>query len=414
MPSERAVELVVLLDAPELGQTRPVGVLTHWPGPRGAISFAYAASWLSSRRAFAIDPTLPLTDGLIYMPERTVPPVLSDTSPDAWGEALMIRREGRNLDPWDLLVGVADETRMGALRLRRGIEGAFVSDRDPAVPPVANLRDLQAAARRFEEDPGAPISDAWIALLVAPGSSLGGARPKANFRASDGSLWIAKFPARTDRQDAGAWEHVYAQLARTAGITVAETDLLRVAGPARTFITRRFDRDATGARRLFASAETLTGRQRGEAADYADIARAITDQGATRTVREDLAQMYRRVAFNVLAGNRDDHLRNHGFLRTVEGWRLAPAFDLNPAREAREHALAVNGVSFAPNATDVLASRVHFGLGEGAARAIIDEVAEALARWRTIAKIAGIGPAEQDRVGVAFAALESVEALARP
>lgn len=413
MPSERAVELVVLLDAPELGQTRPVGVLTRWPGARGAISFAYAASWLTGRRAFAIDPTLPLTDGLIYMPERTVPPVLADTSPDAWGQALMIRREGRNLDPWDFLVGVADETRMGALRLRRGIEGAFVSDRDPAVPPVASLRDLQAAARRFEEDPDAPISDASIALLIAPGSSLGGARPKANFRTPDGSLWIAKFPARTDRQDAGAWEHVYAQVARTAGISVAETDLLRVAGPARTFVTRRFDRDAAGARRLFASAETLTGRRRGEAADYADIARAITDHGAARTVRDDLAQMYRRVAFNVLAGNRDDHLRNHGFLRTSEGWRLAPAFDLNPAREAREHALAVNGVSFAPTATDVLASRVHFGLGGGVARAIIDEVAAAVARWRSLATIAGIGTAEQDRVGVAFAALESVEALAR-
>ena len=127
---------------------------------------------------------------------------------------------------------------------------------------MANLCDLQHAARRFEEDPDAPISDASIALLIAPGSSLGGARPKANFRTPDGSLWIAKFPGRTDRQDAGAWEHVYAQLARTAGISVAETDLLRVAGPARTFITRRFDRDVTSARRLFASAETLTGRRR--------------------------------------------------------------------------------------------------------------------------------------------------------
>jgi serine/threonine-protein kinase HipA len=160
---------------------------------------------------------------------------------------------------------------------------------------------------------------------------------------------------------------------------------------------------------LFASAETLTGRHRGDAADYSDIARAIADHGAARTVREDLAQMYRRVAFNVLAGNRDDHLRNHGFLRTVEGWRLAPAFDLNPARGGREHALAVNGVAFAPSTTDVLASRVHFGLGEDAARAIIREVAAALARWRTIAGVAGIRAAEQDRVGVAFAALESVE-----
>ena len=145
-----------------------------------------------------------------------------------------------------------------------------------------------------------------------------GGGPKANYRASDGSLWIAKFPSRTDRRDVGAWERIYARLARAAPVHVPDTDLLDVAGSARTFATRRFDR-TPGGRHLYASALTLTGRTTTEEADYADIARAITANVAAASVRDDLVQLYRRMAFNVLAGNRDDHLRNHGFLRTPAG-----------------------------------------------------------------------------------------------
>jgi len=200
------------------------------------------------------------------------------------------------------------------------------------------------------------------------------------------------------------------QLARSAGIDVPDTDLLDVAGPARTFATRRFDRTAAG-RRLYASALTLTGRTTSEGADYADIARAITASVATVSVRDDLAQLYRRMTFNVVAGNRDDHLRNHGFLRTPAGWRLAPAFDMNPARERREHATSINGRAIAPTAADVLAARVHMGLSEGAAHAVIAEVAAALAAWRDVARGAGISRSEQDRVGVAFSALATVAEL---
>ena len=405
-------ELVVVLDAADLGPARPVGVLTRWPGHTLAVGFAYAASWLrAGAGAFAIDPTLPLVEGLSPIPGRRLPGILADTAPDAWGQALLRRREGRDLDDWGLLTGVADETRMGALRLRRGIDGPFVSERNPAVPPVTALRTLQAAARRFEVDPDVPGTDPAIALLIAPGSSLGGARPKANYRTPDGSLWIAKFPSGTDRRDVGAWEYVYARLARAAGIDVPDTDLLDVAGSARTFATRRFDR-TPGGRRLFASALTLTGRTTTEDADYADIARAITANVAAASVRDDLAQLYRRMAFNVLAGNRDDHLRNHGFLRTPAGWRLAPAFDMNPARETREHATSVNGRAIAPSAADVLAARIHVGLPEGAARAVIIEVAAALVTWPDLARWAGISRSEQDRVSVAFAALATVADLA--
>lgn len=407
--SSRREDLVVVLDAPELGAARPVGVLTRWPGPILSVAFQYARSWLEdAARHFPIDPTLPLGEAQHVVPGRRLPGIFADTAPDAWGEALMVRREGRSLDAWEFLVGVADETRMGALRLRRGVDGPFVADREPAVPPLARLRDVQATARRFEEDPDS-ITDNQLALLVAPGSSLGGARPKANYLAPDDNLWIAKFPSMTDRRDVAAWEHVYAALARMAGIEVAETELLTVVGPRRTFATRRFDR--TRGRRLFASALTMTGRADTTGADYIDIVQAVTNHVGPDHVRDDLAQLYRRMTFNVLAGNRDDHLRNHGFLRHADGWRLAPAFDLNPAREMREHATAVNGKAVAPDAGDVLAVRSFFGLPERGARTIIGEVAEALSEWRSVATVTGIARGEQDQVAAAFSALASARVL---
>ncbi len=408
--NSRRQDLVVLLDAPELGEARPVGVLTRWPGAILSVAFQYARSWLDDvGRNFPIDPALPLSEAQYTVPGRRLPGIFADTAPDKWGEALMVRREGRDLDAWEFMVGVADETRMGALRLRGGVEGPFIADRKPAVPPLAHLRELQEMARRFEDDPNSIASD-QIALLVAPGSSLGGARPKANYVAPDGSLWIAKFPSTTDRRDVAAWEHVYANLARVAGIEVAETQLVSVVGPLRTFATRRFDRTPKG-RRLYASAMTMAGRTDTVGADYIDMVQAITHHVGPDHVREDLVQLYRRMAFNVLAGNRDDHLRNHGFLRHADGWRLAPAFDMNPSREMREHATAVNGKVASPDAGDVLDVRSYFGLSEKAARAIIADVADAASKWRSMASSVGIGRREQDQVAVALSALPSAATL---
>lgn len=411
MRSER-VDLIVYLDAPELGVLRPVGVLTRWPGATLSVAFTYGRTWLDDHdQRFPIDPRLPLGEGMVQIPERRIPGVLSDTAPDKWGEALMTRRAGgRALDSWDFLVGVADQTRMGALRLREGRDGPFVSEREPPVPPFRNLRELQELARRFEADPG-DVSAQAIAQLVAPGSSLGGARPKANFLSPDGgSLWIAKFPSATDRRDVAAWEHVYARLAADAGIEVPETDLLSIAGDQRTFATRRFDRTPDG-RRLYASALTLTGGIDTAEADYIDIVAAINAHGDPEHLAADRAQMYRRMAFNVLAGNRDDHLRNHGFLRHTGGWRLAPAFDLNPAREMREHATAVMGKTAGPTASDVLDAHSLFDLSAPEARRIIREVADAVARWREVASTAGIARQEQDQVAVALTALDTARNL---
>jgi serine/threonine-protein kinase HipA len=403
-------DLVVVLDAPELGEARPVGVLTRWPGAILSVAFEYARSWLDDvGRNFPIDPALPLSEAQYTVPGRRVPGIFADTAPDKWGEALMVRREGRDLDAWEFMVGVADETRMGALRVRRRVQGPFIANREPAVPPFAHLRELQEMARRFEDDPNSIAAD-QIALLVAPGSSLGGARPKVNYVAPDGSLWIAKFPSKTDRRDVAAWEHVYANLARAAGIEVAQTELVTVVGPMRTFATRRFDRTPTG-RRLYASAVTMTGRTDTVGADYIDIVQAITDHVGPDHVREDLIQLYRRMTFNVLAGNRDDHLQNHGFLRHADGWRLAPAFDMNPSREMREHATAVNGKVASPDARDVLDARSFFGLSERAARAVIAGVADAVSNWWSMASLVGIGRQEQDQVAVALSALPSAATL---
>ena len=286
---------------------------------------------------------------------------------------------------------------MGALRFRYGVEGPYISEDDHRIPPLAELRELQEAARRFEEDPDAEI-DADIAQLLAPGSSLGGARPKSNFSDPGGRLWIAKFPALTDRRDVGAWESIYAHLASDSGIEVPETDLLTIGGGARTFATRRFDRSPMG-RRLYASAQTLCGRTRGTDGDYVDIARAIRENVSADFVREDLLQMYRRMVFNVLAGNRDDHLRNHGFVRTTSGWRLAPAFDMNPAREMRGHATTVGGQDYDIGVSDLTGLRSHFGLTTESARTVVAEVVEALGSWREIADDTGVSRAEQAQVG---------------
>ena len=408
--SSESVDLVVVLDAPELGPTRPVGVLSFWPESR-AIAFAYARSWLGSEDAFALEPRLPLVEGRQYIPGSVPPAILRDTSPDLWGTLLLERRAGRHLGPWDLLTGVADETRMGALRLRRGVEGPFVDDREPAVPPITRLRALQAAARAFEQDPARPTADPAIALLVAPGSSLGGARPKSNFREADESLWIAKFPSRTDRRDSAAWEHVYARLASSAGIEATDARLLTLGGRGRTFVTRRFDR-GPGGRRLYASAMTMTEKRDGDPAGYPDIARAIRLHGAPAFVRDDLEQLFRRLAFNVVAGNRDDHLRNHGFLRTATGWRLAPAFDMNPTREQRDHAIAVDGSTFAPDLRAALATHRIYGLREDRAVAIVREVADAVSDWPAVASDTGIAESEQAIVGVAFSGLASALEIA--
>lgn len=405
--------VVVHLDAAELGGDRVVGALTRErAGSQSVTSFAYEPAWVSATGSFGLDPSLALYEGEQYPP--ALPGVFADAAPDRWGRTLLERREAlaarrqarapRQLDEWDFLVGVSDRTRMGALRMARPEDGVFLDHERLTIPPVARLRDLEHWASEVER--GLPDVDSdeerWIAMLIAPGSSLGGARPKANYLEDDGSLWIAKFPSREDRHDVGAWEQVAARLAARAGIETAESKLLQLSATYRTFCARRFDRRGED-RRLYASAMTLAGRRDNEAdAGYLDVVRAIESFGDPAAIEDDLRQLFRRVVFNVLIGNHDDHLRNHGFLRTASGWRLAPAFDVNPSPYTREHSLTFDGSLRVPDLDLVRGTAGLYRLGDDEVERIFEEVSSVTVGWRAEAGALGVPAEEIERMSVAF------------
>lgn len=339
--------------------------------------------------------------------------IFTDAAPDRWGRTLLQRREtvaarranrqARRLDDWDSLVGVHDQVRIGALRLMDTQTGQFVDAGPVAVPPMARLRDLEYWAQEFEKR--APRDnleeEQALSLLLAPGSSLGGTRPKANFSIDDRTLWIAKFPSRDDFHDVGAWEYLLTRVAADAGITVAQIDLLSLGSRHRTFASRRFERDGS-ARRLYASAMTLAGKRDGADASYLDVAEAIEQHGDPRSIDSQLEELFRRVVLNVLAANRDDHLRNHGFLRTSHGWRLAPAFDLNPASTKPEHTLALDESNRAPDLSLVIETAPLYRLTETRAQRVVSEVRTGLESWRRVAREIELPDEEVDILAAAL------------
>jgi serine/threonine-protein kinase HipA len=404
LPSEVAVEL----DAAELGGPVRVGGLRRVSSASGAVvAFAYDTAWLARSDAFVIYPTHGLYPGDQFpRAGDAIAAAFTDAAPDRWGRTLLERREAgrareegrtrRTLGEWEFLLGVSDFSRMGALRFADAA-GRYLDDEAPGVPPQAGLRELEAAARALEHPSRGDRSREaeWLALLLAPGSSLGGSRPKATFSGNDGALWIAKFPSRTDRHDVGACELVLNDLAARAGIEVPEHRLLALGEGHRTFAARRFDRLA-GSRRAYASAMTMTSRRDRDAASYLDIALAIADHGAPRWIRSDLAQLFRRAAFNVLASHRDDHLRNHGFLRTSDGWRLAPAFDLNPVPGKPQHELSLDGAIHRGDLEILRETAAFYRLSGLEAEVNINEVRAALGAWRDVVHGLNLGAEEID------------------
>ncbi|KCV29506.1 HipA-like C-terminal domain protein [Bordetella bronchiseptica SBL-F6116] len=399
--------------ADDLGPPCLVGTLAH---DRGQIRFHYERDWLKDPRAFALDPDLSLDEHPFFpKPELGNFGIFLDSSPDRWGQTLMKRREAlqakdekrppRTLYAWNFLIGVQDQTRQGALRFRRPGTETFLGDEKMAAPPVTTLRELEAVAyqlsnRRIDD---LDALRRWLAVLVAPGASLGGARPKANFTEADSSLWIAKFPARDDDRDVGAWEYVVHQLARKAGVDVPPARLIRLGNDFHTFCVQRFDR-AHGARRFYASAMTLLRKTQSEGTSYLELAQFIRAQGDAEHADADLAQLFRRVAFNVAVGNRDDHLRNHGFVLGKMGWRLAPAFDVNPNIDKAEHVLNIDDVDNRPSLETVLSTAAFYGLGDGSARQVVEEVVAAVDGWQDAARRAGISGADIDLTVAAFSA----------
>ena len=401
----------VWLDADFLDRTQ-VGTLSH---DRGTLRFVYHPEWLRKPQAFALDPDLSLGDGT-YFPNAEAGNfrVFDDSAPDRWGQTLMKRREAlaakdesrrpKTLYAWDFLLGVEDVSRQGALRYRRPGEEAFLAHEVLTVPPVANLKELETVARDISAK---RIDDLealrqWLKVLVAPGASLGGARPKASFAETNGSLWIAKFPARDDTRDVGAWEAVVQKLALRAGIDVPASELRRFRSEYHTFCVQRFDR--VGAhRRFYASSMALLRKDQSEGTSYLELAEFLQTHGAKDHIESDLEQLFRRVAFNVAIGNRDDHLRNHGFILTPAGWRLAPAFDLNPNTDRADHVLNIDETDNRPSLATVIATSELYVKSKDRGAAIVAEVLHETRQWRRAARTFKIARADIELTAAAFA-----------
>ncbi|MDZ7771722.1 MAG: HipA domain-containing protein [Balneolaceae bacterium] len=373
-------------------------------------SFAYEKDWLASPHAQRLDPNLRLYEGEQYVPDqRRNFGMFLDSSPDRWGRMLMNRREAlyarrneqepRTLRESDYLLGVYDGHRMGALRFKRTPSGPFLDDNHQhASPPWSMLRDLEYISRQAERPDASeePEYHKWLDLLVAPGSSLGGARPKASVLDPDDQLWIAKFPSRSDDRDVGAWEKVAGLLADRCGIPTAESRLEKFSKMGHTFISRRFDRSDAGYRKHFVSAMTLLGYRDGidhrDGASYLELVALIIEMGSD--VQADLMDLWKRMAFNVLISNTDDHLRNHGFLLTPAGWKLSPAFDLNPEPAGIGLTLNINERENALDLDLVREVAPHFRLDEGEANSIIQKMEKEVGAWRDLAASRGISREE--------------------
>jgi serine/threonine-protein kinase HipA len=381
---------------------------------REIFSFAYDKAWLDKGLAQNLDPDLQLFAGTQYLsPGKKNFGIFLDSSPDRWGRVLMVRREAisarmesrkaKTLFEEDYLLGVFDAYRMGALRFKKETTGPFLQDNASfASPPWTSLRELEFASLQLEKD---VLSDEeslrWLNMLMAPGASLGGARPKASVIDPTDNLWIAKFPSGNDQVNIGAWEMVVNVLAKEAGLNVADGQVKKFNSKYHTFLSKRFDRVKGNGRIHFASAMTLLGYSDGaEGVSYLNLAEFIMQNGAN--VKDDLEELWRRIVFNISVKNTDDHLRNHGFLLTPKGWILSPAFDVNPVYHAR--CLTLN-ISETDNSLDFdLARSVakYFRVSGNKAITIISKVQQAASNWQKFAKAYKIPASEQDLMAQAF------------
>ena len=414
--------------------SRNISVYAHWSGMEDPLlmgvlhsdrlkgkevfSFEYIDEWLKNGPAQLLDPSLQLYTGLHYLNDvQDNFGIFLDSSPDRWGRILMRRREAafarnenreeKKLFETDYLLGVYDGHRMGALRFKLEDDGPFLNDnKNMASPPWTSLRELEQISLRLEDDDviDDPEYLKWLSMLIAPGASLGGARPKASIVDNDGNLWIAKFPSRNDQGDIGGWEIVTYELAILAGINMAESKAQKFSSDYYTFLTKRFDRGNNGQRIHFASAMTILGyidgQDHADGASYLELVDFIQKNGAN--VDQDLEQLWRRIVFSICITNTDDHLRNHGFLLTNDGWVLSPAYDINPVENGS--GLKLN-ISDEDNSLDLnLAMEVSefFRLSEKRATEIIDEVLNAVANWREVAIKYKISRVEQELKALAF------------
>jgi serine/threonine-protein kinase HipA len=410
--------IYVYADWVSLGQPTLMGLL-HSTLLRGKeiFSFEYDEAWLKSRGAQTLDPDLGFFSGIQYLnDEKPNFGIFLDSSPDRWGRTLMDRREAatarsegrqlKNLFETDYLLGVYDGHRMGALRFKDLIDGPFLSSNTSmATPPWTSIRELEHASLKLEEDTTDDAENLkWINLLLTPGSSLGGARPKASVLDENGELWIAKFPSLQDDRDIGGWEKVAYDLARNAGINVPESVTGKFYSKKHTFLTKRFDRTRQGERIHFASAMTLLGRADGtnysSGASYLDLAEFIMQNGASPDA--DLEELWRRIVFYISISNIDDHLRNHGFLLTERGWVLSPAYDINPVPTGTGLSLNISTTDNALSIDLALEVAEYFRVFEEKSLEIISTVQSEVSKWEAIAEKVGIPKSERNAMTKAF------------
>lgn len=387
-----------------------IGQLTFAETSRGGVfSFSYDKSFLKSDYCLQIDPLLTLHPGELYndSSDKNFRAFL-DSSPDRWGRILMQRRAAieyqkglrstARLTELDYLLGVHDSYRMGGIRFKTPQASGFLDNNaEFTAPPMTSLRELEHAAIQIERDKNLDSDEyyRWLKMLISPGSSLGGARPKACVVDADNHLWIAKFPNQNDTFDVGAWEMLCYELALAAGVEMFPSEIRRFTSSHHTFLTKRFDR-LENQRIHFSSAMTQLQYYDGEhseGASYLEIAEFLTNQGAQ--TQTDLAQLWRRILFNIAISNTDDHLRNHGFLLTNKGWRLSPAYDLNPTVGKQGLHLNITDTSNSLDynlAFDVIG---FFRLTRSQATQIYDEVLSAVKQWQASANRIGISRSEQ-------------------
>lgn len=392
-----------------------MGVLSaHQAKGRKAFSFSYDKQWLKLDQQHLIDPDLQLYTGQQFSNNKENFGVFLDSMPDTWGRTLMKRREAllakisgekaKTLYDIDYLLGVYDETRMGAIRFKLDPDGEFLdNDLEKLTPPWSTIQKLQQAVIHYENDTDMEAMNKWLQVLVAPGSSLGGARPKANIIDEHKHLWIAKFPSKNDTIDKALWEYLAYQLALNAGIEMAECKIEKLGGLYHTFFTKRFDRKGTK-RIHFASAMTMTGNTeetiKNQPASYLDLVEFIQNYGCN--IEKNLSQLWRRIVFNIAISNTDDHLRNHGFILTKKGWILSPAYDLNPSID--KDGLALN-INMDDNSLDFEVAKSvgeYFRLTKNERDQIIQEVTNSVKQWKEIATKIGVSRAEQDLMSSAF------------
>lgn len=397
-----------------MAEAKCIGMLTAQQA-RGktAFSFLYDPEWLSQKEQFLLDPDIEWFQGQQHPIGKENFGVILDSMPDTWGRTLMKRRAAQeafengntktNLYEIDFLLGVHDESRMGALRFKLSQDGPFLNNSKLSIPHWAKIKELQHAAHEIELNDDEDEVKHWLDILIAPGSSLGGARPKANILDEEKHPWIAKFPSNTDNTDKAAWEYLAYQLAIDAGINMSLSKLEKITGKFHTFFTKRFDR-VDGERIHFASAMTMTGNNedtiRDKAGSYLEIAEFIQFHGSN--ISADLEQLWRRIVFNIAISNTDDHLRNHGFIVHNNGWHLSPAYDINPS--IYKNGLALN-IDMDNNALDLeLAKSVgaFFQLNTQKMNSIIKEVQLAVSSWKKIANQIGIPRNEQVKMAKAF------------